>query len=431
MFRRICRTARSCRPRSAEARRLLPAERIAPPAWMQAPETVRLLAVLAGGGAVVRFVGGCVRDAILGRPGRDIDVATPDPPDQVMRLLRAAEVRAIPTGIEHGTVTAVIGERHFEITTLRRDVENLGRRARVAFTDDWAADAARRDFTINALFADPDGTVYDPTGGLADLRAGRVRFVGTPAQRIAEDALRLLRYFRFHAHYGRGEPDAAALRACAAAAPSLRNLSGERLAGELLRLLEAPRPAPVLETMAACGVLAHLLPEAAGFARLARLCAIEADRDLADPLRRLAALLPADAAIAEAVAQRLRLSNVERERLAAMTQPEPAISPALDPAAIRRALYHLGPDRFGDIVLLGWSGADPAADDDWRALLQRAAGWVKPDFPLRGADVLALGLAPGPAVGELLAGVQRWWEAGDFQADRTAALAKLRELAGS
>ena len=200
-----------------------PAGRFDPPGWMTAPETGSVMAALTAEGSVARFVGGCVRDAILARGGAiaDIDIATSDPPERVIALLGKAGLRAIPTGIEHGTITALSGARHFEITTLRRDVETFGRRARVAFTDDWAVDAARRDFTMNALYADADGTLYDPTGGLADLRAGRVRFVGDAALRIQEDALRLLRFFRFHARYGQGEPDAAGLAAAAAAAPSL------------------------------------------------------------------------------------------------------------------------------------------------------------------------------------------------------------------
>ncbi|MEE8534186.1 MAG: CCA tRNA nucleotidyltransferase, partial [Alphaproteobacteria bacterium] len=231
---------------------------------MKAPATRAVVDALTADSAEVRFVGGCVRDAVAGRKVTDVDIATPDPPETVTRLLEAAGIRVVPTGIAHGTVTAVIRHRHFEITTLRRDVETYGRRAKVAFTDDWTADAARRDFTINALFCDPDGTLYDPFGGIDDLDAGRVRFVGDAVKRIKEDVLRLLRFFRFYAHYGRPPPDAEALAACRAMARALPGLSGERVSAELLRLLAAPDPAAVLALMIEAEVLAFVLPEVAG-----------------------------------------------------------------------------------------------------------------------------------------------------------------------
>jgi poly(A) polymerase len=268
-----------------------PIERIDPPSWAAERVVAAVLAALGADGAVVRFVGGCVRDTLLARPIGDIDIATPDPPDTVLTLLEAAAIKAVPTGIAHGTITAVVPPRHFEITTLRRDVETFGRHARVAFTDDWAADAARRDFTMNALFLDAAGRVFDPVGGLADLRAGRVRFVGDAAARIREDVLRLLRFYRFHAHYGRGAPDAAARRACRELSALLPGLSGERVATELFKLLAAPDPVPTIDLMAEDGVLAVLLPEARRRDRLAGLVVLE---DAADPLRRLAALLVAD-----------------------------------------------------------------------------------------------------------------------------------------
>ena len=218
--------------------------------WMKADETRAMVEVLRAGGQTVRFVGGCVRDAVLERAVKDIDLATPDPPETVIERLEQAGLGAVPTGIDHGTVTAVVGEAHFEITTLRRDVETYGRRARVEFTDDWVADASRRDFTINALFCDPDGTLYDPTGGLGDLKAGRVRFIGDPAQRIDEDVLRILRFFRFHAWYGQEALDQEGFAACRALAHRLPALSGERVAGELFRLLDAADPSPRWRTPA-------------------------------------------------------------------------------------------------------------------------------------------------------------------------------------
>ena len=407
------------------------AGRIDPPDWMRATDTGAVLAALTAEGADVRFVGGCVRDAVLGRAGADIDIATADPPDRVLTLLARAGLRAVPTGIAHGTVTAVGTDRHFEITTLRRDVENFGRRARVAFTDDWIGDAARRDFTMNALYADADGTLYDPTGGLADLEAGRVRFVGDPAVRIEEDRLRILRFFRFHAYYGRGEPDAAGLAAAVAAAPSLALLSGERIAAELFKLLRADAAPAVLRIMASHGVLAHLLPAATGFARLARLIAIERELGRPDPLRRLSALLPNDAAIADQIADRLKLSNDERGRLASMAAPALMVAADMDGAARARALYRLGERQFVDLVLLAWAGGPMADAARWRGHLAAAKNWVRPLLPVSGADVLALGLPPGPRVGAVLAAVEQWWEAGEFRAGRAEALAKLREIANA
>jgi poly(A) polymerase len=400
-----------------------PVARIEPPAWLGEAATRAVLAALGAGGAVVRFVGGCVRDALLGRARSDIDIATPDPPELVLRLLEAASIKAVPTGIEHGTITAVVTPRHFEITTLRRDVETFGRHARVTFTDDWAADAARRDFTMNALFLDAEGQVFDPVGGLADLRAGRVRFVGHAEERIREDVLRLLRFYRFHAHFGRGEADEAARKACRKLAHLLPGLSGERVAAELLKLLAAPDPVPTIEMMAADGVLAVLLPEAGPRDRLAALVKLE---PAPDPLRRLASLIVADAPAALGVAARLRLSNAERDRLALFAAPPVAIDLAGDERTQRRALHRLGLAAYGDLVLL--RAAETGAADAARALLEAAPERLPGEFPLRGRDVTKLGVPVGPAVGAALAAVEAWWEAGDFRADRKECLARLAEI---
>jgi len=296
--------------------------------WMTAPATRAVIAALqaAGGPGAARFVGGCVRDALLGRdaPDIDIDVATPLTPDAVVRALEAAGLRAVPTGIEHGTVTAVAHGRPVEITTLRRDVETDGRHAVVAFTEDWGQDAARRDFRLNALYADPDGTLHDPTGcGVDDALTGRVVFVGDPAARIREDYLRVLRFFRFFAHYGRGPADPAAAAACAALRDGLAGLSAERVSKELLKLLAAPDPRPAVRLMETTGVLAVLLPEAGGLERFEGLTALGAAG--ADPVLRLAALL--DGPVGETVARRLRLPNRVRDRLAAATVVDPDLSP--------------------------------------------------------------------------------------------------------
>jgi len=404
--------------------------------WMTATETAAVVAALSAEGTEIRFVGGCVRDAVLGRQVRDIDIATHDRPEQVIKLLRAAGLKAVPTGIKHGTVTAVADGAHFEITTLRLDVETYGRHAKVSFTDDWAADAARRDFTMNALFLAPDGTLYDPFGGLGDLRAGRVRFVGDPEQRIREDVLRLLRFFRFFAHYGTPPLDAEGLAACRRLAHLLPSLSAERVAGETFKLLAAPDPAPVLERMAAAGVLDHVLPEASRFGRLAALTELEAELGEPDPLRRLAAMLDADAAEAEAVALRLKLSNQQRERLTAMVGGLPGFAPEADARARRRWFYVHGAGLYRDLLLLHWAavraaaGAAGAIDAaHYRDGLEAAAAWHQPRLPVKGADAMAMGVPHGPRVGELVDAVEQWWIGGDFQATRQDCLDRLRALA--
>ena len=416
-----------------------PAGRIEPQPWMTVPATRAVIAALTVEGAVARFVGGAVRDALLGRPVENIDAATPDQPETVIRLLEAAGIRAVPTGLEHGTVTAVAEHRAIEITTLRRDVETDGRHATVAFTGDWEADAARRDFTMNALYCDPDGTLYDPQGGRADLAAGRVRFIGDGAARIDEDALRILRYFRFYAHYGVAPPDAAALAACRAKAAAVTGLSGERLGAELLKLLAAPAPAEALGLMIEAGVMGRVLPAVTSADALDELCAAESldERDVADPLRRLALLLRRGGGDAREAARRLRLSNHQRDRLAALVEPPAEVVAGLDTQAQRRALYRVGAAPFADLVTLAWAeaafrerrGAEAVAAP-YRAMRATAEAWDGPRFPLTGGDVTALGIEPGPEVGRLLAAAEDWWIAGDFQAERRAALAKLTELGG-
>lgn len=402
--------------------------RMAPQPWIEEPATRALLDALRAAGIEVRFVGGCVRDALLGRPIADIDLATPSRPEAVIAALEKAGIKVVPTGIAHGTVTAVVNAlgppRHYEITTLRRDVETYGRRARVAFDADWTADAERRDFTVNAVYLEPDGTLHDPVGGLADLKAHRVRFVGNPATRIAEDVLRVLRYYRFEARFGTGTGDAAARAACRAAAPQLSTLSAERVAGELLRLLAVPDPLAALRMMADDGVLAAILPEATRLDRLERLIVVEPAPP--DPLRRLAALVAVDADGAAVMAARLRLSNAERDRLVGLTPPW-QVDAADDERAERLALYRLGATRYRDMALL--AAADGRLTPDELAdALALAEGWKPPRFPLAGRDVLALGIPPGVRVGELLDAVRRWWEEGDFAAGRRACLKRLQEI---
>ena len=405
---------------------MIPAGTLPQQPWMTAPALRAVMAALAAKGGTARFVGGCVRNALLGRAVKEVDIACADPPTTVIELLTAASIKAIPTGIEHGTVTAVAHGTPFEITTLRRDVETMGRKAVVAFTDDWAADAARRDFTMNAIYCDADGTLYDPADGLADARAGRVRFVGEPGERIQEDYLRILRFFRIYAHYGHPPADVAALRACRQHTKGLTILSVERVAHELLRLLGASDPATVLTLMAEYEVLQHVLPEATDIDRLRALVRIDGPDPL--PLRRLAAVLGLDVAKAERVATRLKLSSRERVRLVAAASGAFGHEP--DAATVRNNLYLYGAEAFTDQAYLRWaeSGGRPT-DTLFATLIERARTYVRPVFPLTGDDVLALGIERGPRVGELLSLVERWWMEGGFAAGRDACLAKLTERA--
>jgi poly(A) polymerase len=407
-------------------------EALATQPWMTATATRRVMAALeaAGGTDCARFVGGCVRNAIIGRPVDDIDIATTLEPKAVMQALRAGGLNGHPTGIEHGTITAVSNGRPFEITTLRRDVETDGRRAVVAFTTDWNEDAARRDFRLNALYAGADGTLYDPTGGgLEDARAGRIVFVGEPAMRIREDALRILRFFRFLAWYGRGEPDPEGLAACAALRDLTLSLSAERVSAELQKLFAAEDPRPAVRLMADAGVLALILPEAANPGRFWRIVDAEAAAFLEpDPLLRLAALLPDDPVVGEAVAQRLRLSNAQRDRLKEALKPEPRLVCKASPKETRALVYRMGLGAFKDRVLLSWAGSDQATAVQWLALLALANNWERPLFPLTGTEVMAAGAPKGPLVGKVLQDVEAWWIENDFPDDEQALTARVKAV---
>lgn len=399
------------------------------PSWLGEPGVQRLLAALTRAGIEARFVGGCVRDALLGEETGDLDLATPARPEAVMAALEAAKVRALPTGIAHGTVSAIIPPRAFEITTLRRDVETDGRHAIVAFGADWVEDAARRDFTINAIYLAPDGAIYDPVGGQADLSARRVRFVGDPAIRIAEDVLRILRYYRFEARFGGGAGDAAARAACRGTTTQLPTLSAARVSRELLRLIGGPDPVRALTMMRDDGVLAAILPEAT---RLDRLAAIVRPwpgiiNPEPDVLLRLATLIDVDRVGAIALGERLQLPAKDRKRLAALAKPR-AIGPDADAKAQRLALYRVGRDTFHGIVVL-LLAESMLSTQKAHDMLTLAGRWEPPVFPVGGDDVIALGIAPGPRVGRLLGAVRRWWEESDFTADRAACLARLKEIA--
>jgi poly(A) polymerase len=400
-------------------------------AWMIDGRTRAVIAALTAQGGEARFVGGAVRNALLGEPVSDVDIATPLTPDEVIGALEAAALAAIPTGLAHGTVTAVAGRKPFEITTLRRDVETFGRHAAVAYTMDWAEDARRRDFTMNALYADAEGRVYDYNDGLADLAERRVRFVGDARTRIREDYLRILRLFRFHAWFGRGAIDEAALAACVAEKAGLAILSGERIQKELLRLLEAKEPVPALGAMVNTGILVEIVPSGIRLDPLARLVAIDASEGLApDPVLRLAATLPAAPKLAAEVAARLKLSNVDRDRLIGAASPDVRIRAGLTEQEARQILYRLGPNSFRDQLILQWADEKLGASDSrWRDLLALTASWRKPSFPLDGDDVMALGIDEGPKIGALLRDLETWWIEADFVPDRAVLLARLQAVA--
>ncbi len=365
-----------------------------------------------------RMVGGAVRDGLLGRPMADIDLATPLRPDRVMANLRDAGIRAVPTGIAHGTVTAVIAGQNFEITTLRRDVATDGRHAQVEFTDNWRLDAARRDFTINAMSQSRDGTLFDYFGGQDDLAAGRVRFVGDAAARIGEDYLRILRFFRFFARYGLGAPDDAAVAAIVALREGIGRLSAERVWSELKAILRADDPRAAVGLMNHTGVLGLVMPGA----DLDALSALVARGAPADPLLRVAALLREDV---PEFAARLRLSGAEQERLAALRMPS-ALAPAADDNDLRRALA--GED--GEMLMArSWLAQDDMPG--WDGLRARIGAMARPVFPLQGRDVVALGVAPGEAVGTVLLEVRRWWMDGGCVADKQLCIELARQSAKS
>ena len=382
----------------------------------------RVMRALAAEGDQARFVGGCVRDALVGRTIRDIDIATPLSPQRVTELLHKAGLKAVPTGIDHGTVTAVADKTGVEVTTLRRDVETDGRRAKVEFTDDWQADAARRDLTINALSADAAGKVHDYFGGVDDLAAGRVRFVGDPRQRIHEDYLRLLRFFRFHADYASGALDATAVAAAKELAPNLKSLSGERLRQETLRLLTARRGPDVWGEMLGLGIVHHYLPWATSLDRLRWVAELEQRHGLAsDSIRRLAALTMTGCG--PEVAETLKLSRAEGDRIIALDATRDPFD-ASSPQAVRRQIYAWGNDGARDRLLLDWlDRIDGAAGSEALAIVE---SWPRPRFPIKGIDVMKMGVPEGPQIGEILQRVERWWIEHDFAPDRAACLVFAR-----
>lgn len=401
--------------------------------WLRGPELQTVLDVLERDGGAARIVGGAVRNALLGEPITDIDIATPLLPSDVMLRANAAGLGVHPTGIDHGTVTLVAGGHAFEVTTLRRDVETDGRRAVVAFASDWKDDAERRDFTINALYAARDGTVLDYFGGLEDLEAKRIRFIGSAAQRIREDYLRILRFFRFYAQYGQGAPDADGIAACARLKDGMARLSAERIGAEMLKLLGAPRAAEAAAQMAQTGVLDVVLGPGTQPGRLAKLTAIErAARHAPNAITRLAVLALDDAGSALPLAARLRLSKQEASDLAATAQRNRAFDPQRAEHEAKALLYRTGAETYVRAALFDWAASPDAPDDDAR--LQRANlpdRWQAPPLPVRGADVLALGVKAGPQVGALLQAFEDWWISAGFPDDTALQQAKLSALAAA
>jgi poly(A) polymerase len=389
--------------------------------WLTEKPLAQLLSVLDRDGEEARVVGGAVRNTLLGLPHGDVDVATTALPQEVTRRAEAAGFKAVPTGFDHGTVTVVIEGRPFEVTTLREDVETFGRHATVKFGRDWKRDAERRDFTMNALSLSADATVHDYVGGLADLRAHHVRFIGDAATRIREDYLRILRFFRFHAYYGEGHPDADGLSAAIVMRGGLEALSRERVRMELMKLMVAPHAVPALAVMAEAGLLSMLggVPHLASFANMGK---VEAACGLVpDATRRLAALgvwIPEDA---ERLWLRLRLSKAEHERLAAMGDTWWRVSPAMGEATARRLIYALGPEYFTARVLLAWTRSDASAHDEtWRDLATLPERWSAPVFPLRAADFIARGVEKGPSLGAALARAEETWIGRGFPMERKA-----------
>lgn len=392
--------------------------------WLTAPGTRAVMAALEAvrpGGS--RFVGGCVRNTLRGIPTDDIDIATQILPEDVMKALEAAGIRAIPTGIEHGTITAVINSEPFEITTLRRDVETDGRRAVVAFTEDWAEDAQRRDFRLNAIYAGPDGGLQEVVpGSIEDALAGRVIFIGDADMRLREDYLRILRFFRFNAWYG-AEVDEEGLAACERQKAGLQKIARERIWKELKRLLEAPDPSEAMLAMEECGVLAEILPEASA-GTLTALVAAEQGAGLApDPLCRLMALVPRRLRGVCEIGNALRLSNAEQDRLAAWADPALGHVGSLSPVALNAAFYRHGAGAVCDRALIEAAAGDSGG---LPLVLAAAKGWTRPELPVGGADALAAGLS-GPEVGQALRAAEEAWIESDFTLSREALLARLRK----
>jgi len=398
---------------------------IIPPRWMAGRKTRRLISVLSSDAGSARFVGGCVRDAIIQKPAKDIDIAVTHPPERVMGLLKKNKIRAIATGIDHGTVTAVMNGQHYEITTLRRDVKTDGRHAEVAFTDDWQADAERRDFTMNAIYCAVDGTLYDPVSGIDDLLAGRVRFIGDAGQRITEDYLRILRLFRFYAYYGKTSLDPGDLAACQKHVEGIATLSAERIRDEFFKILAAPNPAAIIDLMRTYGVMESVWAGAQKFSLLQNMVAASPQ---SDAMQRLMAVMMENNCAPENVAARFRLSTAQLRRIESAMNCARGGAPKNNSDDLHKIIYFHGAESARDAALL-WLAAQMITRDHAEAIVNAAGSWRRHEFPLTGHDVMAIGVTPGPKIGQLLAEVESWWVDAGFPADRAACLARLGEIA--
>ncbi len=401
--------------------------------WLATEKVQRIFDALEAKGDALRIVGGAVRNALLGRPVGEIDFGTTATPDQVVALASAAGLKTVPTGIEHGTLTIVVDGRGYEVTTLREDIETDGRHAVVRFGRDWTADAERRDFTINALSVDRSGVVHDPVGGYADILARRVRFIGDADIRIAEDRLRILRFFRFSAEYGEGPLDPAGLAAAIRARESLRELSAERVGNEMRRIVVAARAAEIVVAMQDTGILGVVLAGVGYvgvFGRLVRFeRMVEAPSATALRLAALACRIEEDV---ERLTQRLRLTNAERDRILAALAARAAFRPLPDASTARAALYRLRENAWRDGLSLAFAeGSDSAENDAWQVLHSLPDRWSIPRFPLSGRDIVGPGVPPGPAVGAALRAVEAWWIGEDFSPDARALRAKLQQVMAS
>jgi poly(A) polymerase len=389
--------------------------------WLKTGPAARVLALLNADGEEARVVGGAVRNALLDLPIGDIDIATTAVPEEVTRRAKVASIKSVPTGIEHGTVTLVIDGHPLEVTTLREDTETFGRRAKVAFGRDWVRDAERRDFTINGLSVDAEGLVHDHVGGLEDIAARRVRFIGDPRMRIAEDYLRILRFFRIYAAYGAGPPDRAGCLACISGRAGLENLSAERIRAEILKLMVAGGAVDAVAAMADGGLLLPIFGGISYNGPFAALISIERALDIApDPVRRLGALAVAVTEDARRIASRLRLTNAETKALDSMGHRWWRLA-GMDEARARRRLYRLGEAAYRDRLMLAWARSGEASDAvSWRKLATLPARWSAPKFPLKAADFIARGIAQGPELGHVLALAEDAWLAAEFPLDQSA-----------
>ena len=400
--------------------------------WLKSEAVQAILSVLPEGST--RFVGGCVRNALMGEPIGDIDMATQLKPEEVQAIMEAAGIRTVPTGIAHGTLTVVIDHHPYEITTLRKDVETDGRRAVIAYTDDWAEDAQRRDFTVNALYADGAGEVFDPTGeGIADLSVRKFRFVGDADMRVCEDYLRILRYFRFLAQYcGDGKIDAEALRACRENRAGLKSLSAERVWSELKKILSAADPVRAVRIMQTNEVLETVLPEASNSEGLGLMVELEQSEDMApNYMCRLMAMSARDELGMTRLSKRLKMSRSERERLMGWSGSMAALSTDMDEPSIRKAVYEDGKASISDRAVVRAAGSsDPVLKSRWMNIAEYARNWDVPHFPVRGRDLRRAGISEGPQMGKTLKALEALWVRSDFQADHKRLMMALSLLSG-